>query len=260
MQFLDRFDREYALKYIAGDRRFMQKGGEQAMNPVYRIKDIQREDRPRERLASLGASSLSNAELIGILIGSGLPGVNAVQLGQRVLVATTGLDQLQRISLHELIQIRGIGKAKAIQIKAAIELGRRMSSRMPVDRPQIQSPEDAAELVQYEMGALEQEHLKTMLLDTRNRLLKIAEVYRGTLNSSHIRVGEVFREAVRCGAAAIIVVHNHPSGDPTPSPEDVAVTKVLVEAGNLLDIELLDHLIVGQNCFLSLKARGLGFS
>ena len=110
------------------------------------------------------------------------------------------------------------------------------------------------------MGAFEQEHLRTLLLDTRNRLMKISEIYRGTLNSSHIRVGEVFRDAVRIGAAALIVVHNHPSGDPTPSPEDVAVTKVLVEAGKLLDIDVLDHLIIGKNCFLSLKAKGLGFN
>lgn len=230
------------------------------MDPVYRIKDICREDRPRERLASVGPGSLSNAELIGILLGSGMPGVNAVQLGQRLLSALSGLDELHHCSIQEMQKVRGIGRAKAIQIKAAIELGRRMASRNPIDKPQIQSPDDAAEYLQFEMGVLEQEHLRTMLLDTRNRILKITEVYRGTLNSSHIRVGEVFREAVRIGAAAMIVAHNHPSGDPTPSPEDIAVTKVLVEAGRLLDIELLDHLIIGRNCFLSLKARGLGFS
>ena len=230
------------------------------MDPVYRIKDICREDRPRERLVNVGAGSLSNAELIGILLGSGMPGVNAVQLGQRLLTALSGLDKLHHCSILEMQQVRGIGRAKAIQIKAAIELGRRLASRTPIDKPQIQSPDDAAEYLQFEMGVLEQEHLRTMLLETRNRLLKIAEVYRGTLNSSQIRVGEVFRDAVRIGAAAIIVAHNHPSGDPTPSPEDVAVTKILVEAGSLLDIELLDHLIIGRNCFVSLKARGLGFN
>jgi DNA repair protein RadC len=230
------------------------------MDPSYRIKDIRKEDRPRERLVNVGSGALSNAELLGILIGSGLPGINAVQLGQRLLSSISGLDELPRCSLRELQEVRGIGKAKAIQLQAAIELGRRIASRAPTDKPQIQSPDDAAEFLVYEMGALEQEHLKTMLLDTRNRLLKITEVYRGTLNSSHIRVGEVYRDAVRAGAASIIVVHNHPSGDPTPSPEDIAVTKVLVEAGKLLDIEMLDHLIIGRNCFLSLKARGLGFS
>jgi DNA repair protein RadC len=211
-------------------------------------------------MLNIGPAALANAELIGILLGSGIRGVNAVQLGQRLLASVSGLEGLHRCSIQELELQRGIGRVKAIQIKAAIELGRRLSSRNPGEKPQIQSPEDAAELLQYEMGALEQEHLRTLLLDTRNRLVKIAEVYRGTLNSSHIRVGEVFREAVRLGAAALIVVHNHPSGDPTPSPEDVAVTRVLVEAGKLLDIEVLDHLIIGSHSFLSLKAKGLGFS
>lgn len=229
------------------------------MGSIYRIKDIRMEDRPRERLANVGPGSLSNAELIGILIGSGLPGFNAVQVGQRLLTAISGLDALPKASIHELRQIKGIGKAKAIQLKAAVELGRRIATRAPTDKAQIQSPEDAAEYLLYEMGLLDQEHLRTMLLDTRNRLITICEVYRGTLNSSHIRVGEVYREAVRVGAASIIVAHNHPSGDPTPSPEDIAVTKVLVEAGKLLDIEMLDHLIIGRNCYLSLKARGLGF-
>ena len=238
----------------------IEKGDRSIMDPVYRIKDLQIEDRPRERMINVGPGALSNAELIAILLGSGIRGVNAVQLGQRLLTAVSGLEGLHRSSIHELERFRGIGRVKAIQIKAAIELGRRLGSRSPMEKPQIQSPDDAAELVQYEMGAFEQEHLRTLLLDTRNRLMKIADIYRGTLNSSHIRVGEVFRDAVRIGAAALIVVHNHPSGDPTPSPEDVAVTKVLAEAGKLLDIEVLDHLIIGKNCFLSLKARGLGFN
>lgn len=235
------------------------KGEKRIMCPVYRIKDLRKEDRPRERLINIGPEALSNAELMGILIGSGMKGVNAVQLGQRLLTSMAGLEGLHRSSIHELERMRGIGRVKAIQIKAAIELGRRLAIGNPAEKPQIQSPDDAAELVQFEMGVLEQEHLRTLLLDTRNRLMKIQEIYRGSLNSSQIRVGEVFREAVRIGAASLIAVHNHPSGDPTPSPEDVAVTKVLVEAGKLLDIEVLDHLIIGRNCFLSLKARGLAF-
>jgi DNA repair protein RadC len=123
----------------------------------------------------------------------------------------------------------------------------------------IQSPNEAAALLLYDMGALEQEHLRVMLLDTRNRLIRTAEVYRGSLSSSVMRVGEVFRDAVRANAASIIVAHNHPSGDPTPSPEDVSVTKAIVEAGRLLDIEVLDHIVIGMNRFISLKERGLGF-
>jgi DNA repair protein RadC len=129
-----------------------------------------------------------------------------------------------------------------------------------VERPRIQSPEDAANLLTYEMGVLEQEHLKVMLLNNRNEVLQTVEVYRGSLNSSLVRIGEIFREAIRQNAAAIIVAHNHPSGDPTPSPEDIAVTRALVEAGRLVDIEVLDHIVIGRNRFVSLKAKGLGFS
>ncbi|MDF1498939.1 MAG: DNA repair protein RadC [Anaerolineales bacterium] len=226
----------------------------------YRITDLDRADRPRERLASIGASALSNAELIAILLGSGIPGQNAVQLGQALLIDAGGVAHLPKISYKELCQRRGIGRAKAAQLIAAIELGRRISVASPDDRPRIQSPDDAANLLIYEMGSLEQEHLKVLLLNTRNECLQTVEVYRGSLNSSLIRVGEIFREAIRQNAAAIIVAHNHPSGDPTPSPEDVAVTRAIVEAGKLVDIEVLDHLVIGHNRFISLKAKGLGFS
>lgn len=226
----------------------------------YRITDLDAADRPRERLASVGAGALSNAELIAILIGSGIRGQNAVQVGQALLIDLGGVAQLPKASYRSLCQRRGIGKAKAAQLLAAIELGRRISIASPEDRPRIQSPEDAANLLLYEMGSLEQEHLRVLLLNTRNECMQSVDVYRGSLNSSLIRIGEVFREAIRQNSAAIIVAHNHPSGDPTPSPEDIAVTRALVEAGKLVDIEVLDHLVIGQNRFVSLKAKGLGFS
>jgi len=225
----------------------------------YRIRDLESSQRPRERLASLGATSLSNAELIAILLRTGIKGINAVQLGQKILMDCGGLAGLHRLSYTELCRMRGVGPAKAAQIKAAVELGNRFAVSTPTEHPVIQSPEDAASLILYEMGALEQEHLNVMLLDTRNRMVKLVEVYRGSLNSSLIRVSEVFKEAVRANAAAIIVVHNHPSGDPTPSPEDISVTRAIVQAGKLLDIEVLDHIVVGKNKFISLKSRGLGF-
>ena len=225
----------------------------------YRIRDLESSQRPRERLASLGATSLSNAELIAILLRTGIKGINAVQLGQKILIDCGGLAGLHRLSYTELCRMRGVGPAKAAQIKAAVELGNRFAASTPTEHPVIQSPEDAASLILYEMGALEQEHLNVMLLDTRNRMVKLVEVYRGSLNSSLIRVSEVFKEAVRANAAAIIVVHNHPSGDPTPSPEDISVTHAIVQAGKLLDIEVLDHIVVGKNKFISLKSRGLGF-
>jgi len=226
----------------------------------YRITDLATSERPRERLAALGAGALSSAELIAILLRTGIEGLNAVQLAQDLLMDLGGLAGLHRVPYEELRSRRGIGPAKAAQLKAAVELGRRLGATVPEDRPTIQSPSDAAALLLYEMGALEQEHLRVLLLDTRNRLIRTIEVYRGSLNTSLIRVGEVFRDAVRSNAASIIIVHNHPSGDPTPSPEDVSVTRALVEAGSLLDIEVLDHLVIGKNCFVSLKSKGLGFN
>lgn len=232
----------------------MGKGGH-----TYRIMDLAATDRPRERLGTMGAAALSNAELLGILLGSGISGLNAVQLGQKLLLDAGGLAGLHRLPYSELRRQKGIGPARAAQVKAAIELGRRLAVATPDERPSIQSPDDAAALLMYEMSALEQEHLRVLILDTRNRLVRIAEVYHGSLNSSLIRVGEIFRDAVRANAAAVIVAHNHPSGDPTPSPEDVSVTKAIVEAGRLLDIEVLDHLVIGRGRFVSLKAQGLGF-
>jgi DNA repair protein RadC len=225
----------------------------------YRIKDLATSDRPRERLAALGPEALSSAELIAILLRTGIKGINAMQLAQELLIGVGGLTGLHTVPYDELCNHRGIGPAKAAQLKAAVELGRRLAIALPEEQPSIQSPDDAAALLLYEMGALEQEHLRVLLLDTRNRLIRMVDVYRGSLNTSIIRVGEAFRDAVRANAASIIVVHNHPSGDPTPSSEDVNVTRALVEAGRLLDIEVLDHLVIGKNSYISLKAKGLGF-
>ena len=232
---------------------------ESISRPVYRITDLHAEERPRERLAALGAQALSNAELIAILLRVGVPGENAVQVCQRLLQACNGLGGLQRAPFEELCSQRGIGEAKAAQLKAAIELGRRLTLEAPEQRPTINSPADAAALVQYEMAALEQEHLRVLLLDTRNHVLEIAEIYKGSVNSSQVRVGEIFKAAVRRNASGLIVVHNHPSGDPTPSPDDAAVTRAIVQAGKLLDVDVLDHLVIGQGRWVSLKERGVGF-
>jgi DNA repair protein RadC len=232
---------------------------ETVSKPVYRITDLAADERPRERLARLGPQSLSNAELIAILLRVGVTGENAIQVGQRLLGTFGGLSGLHRAPFEELCNQHGIGGAKAAQIKAAIELGRRLALESPEERSVINSPADAAALVQYEMSGLEQEHLRVFLLDTRNRVLDIIEVYKGSVNSSQVHVGELFKPAVRRGATAIIVVHNHPSGDPTPSPDDVAVTRAVMQAGKLLNIEVLDHLVIGQGRWVSLKERGLGF-
>jgi DNA repair protein RadC len=225
----------------------------------YRITDMDESERPRERLARLGPQALSNAELLAILLRTGVVGESAVQVGQRLLQTFGGISGLHRASFEEVSSQRGIATAKAAQIKAAIELGRRLTLEAPEERPAIHSPADAAALVQYEMSALEQEVLRVILLDSRNRVLDTAELYRGSLNSSQVRVGELFRPAIRRSAAALIVVHNHPSGDPAPSPDDVAITRAVVQAGKLLDIEVLDHLVIGRGRFVSMKERGLGF-
>jgi DNA repair protein RadC len=226
---------------------------------TYRIADLEERQRPRERLAELGAQALNDDELLAILLRVGLEGENAVQVGNRLLRELGGLFGLQRATFAELCQQRGIGEAKAAQIKAAIELGRRLMMVHPDERPIIQSPEDAAALVQYEMSAFAQEHLWVILVDTRHRVIAVDKLYTGSLNASTVRISELFRMAIQRNAAAIIVVHNHPSGDPTPSPEDINLTRALIQAGKLLDIEVLDHLVIGMGRFVSLKRERLGF-
>jgi DNA repair protein RadC len=227
--------------------------------PTYRIMDLEQDDRPRERMARLGPQALTNAELIAILLRVGGEGENTVQVGQLLLNKYAGIRGLHWVDLSELMREHGIGEAKASALKTAIELGRRLSLEMPEERPSINSPADAAALVQYEMQALEKEHLKVILLDTRIHVLEIHEAFQGSVNTSVVRIAEVFTQAVRRNATSIIVVHNHPSGDPSPSPEDIAITRRIVEAGKLMEIEVLDHLIIGQGCFVSMKERGTGF-
>jgi DNA repair protein RadC len=230
---------------------------EAGYNPT--IKELPSSERPRERLLHYGANALSTAELLAIILRTGVRDENVVRMAQRLLASFESLAGLARANAAELMSERGLGPAKVTQLKAALELGRRMLIESPGERPQIRSPADAANLVLTEMGLLEQEHLRVMLLDTKNRVLETPTVYVGSLNTSLIRVGELFREAIRANCASLIVLHNHPSGDPTPSPEDVAVTKQIVEAGKLLDVDVLDHLIIGRQRFVSLKERGLGF-
>jgi DNA repair protein RadC len=229
-------------------------------NSKYGIKDLEVAERPRERLAKMGAGVLSTAELLAILLRVGVEGENAIEVGQRLLGDFNGLAGLQKATYTEIKAQHGIGEAKAAVIKAAIDLGRRLASQSAEDRPVIHSPEDAADLVQYEMSALDQEQLRVITLNTRNHVLGIKTIYQGSLNSSQVRVGELFRPAIRENAAAIIIIHNHPSGDPSPSPDDVAITKAIISAGKLLDIQVLDHLIIGQGRFISLNRRGLGFT
>ncbi len=224
-----------------------------------RIKELPAGERPRERLRESGSASLSNSELLAIILRTGTAWENVLGLAARILARFGGLMGLARASFGELCAERGIGEAKAAQLKAALELGKRLASTQPEERVVVRSPQDVANLLMAEMGFLDQEHLRVVLLNSKNQVMAVPEVYKGSVNTSLIRASELFREAVRENCPAIIVVHNHPSGDPTPSPEDVHVTEQIVAAGKLLDIEVLDHVIVGQQSYASLKERGLGF-
>jgi DNA repair protein RadC len=223
------------------------------------IKELPEGERPRERLEHYGAAALSVVELLAIILRVGTKDENVIRLAQRLLTTYGGLAGLAQAPFSELVAIKGLGQAKATQLKAAFELGRRLLVAAPHERPMVKSPADAANLLMLEMGLLEQEHLRTVMLDSKNHVLKVHTVYIGSLNTAVLRVGELFREAIRLNCAAIIVAHNHPSGDPTPSAEDVYVTRQIVEAGKLLSIDVLDHLVICQQRWVSLKERGLGF-
>lgn len=223
------------------------------------IRNMPTNERPRERLQYYGAGALASSELIAILLRVGTEGESVLHVAQRLLGKYGGLPGLARASFEELCQEKALGPAKVTQLKAALELGKRLLVSSPLDRPQVRSPAEAAELLMAEMSLLEQEQLRTILLDTRNTVIGIPIIYQGSLNSAAVRVGELFRHAIKANAAAMIVAHNHPSGDPAPSPEDVRVTRTIVEAGKLLDIDVLDHVVIGQQRFVSMKERGLGF-
>ncbi|MEK7681784.1 MAG: DNA repair protein RadC [Chloroflexota bacterium] len=230
-----------------------------ALDYTLRIRDLPASERPRERLRDAGPNALSVAELLAILLRTGTPSESALALGSRLLAQFGGLAGLARASLREMCATHGVGEAKAAQLMAGFELGKRLLALHPEERAVVRSPADAANLLQAEMGLLAQEHLRVLLLNTKNRVLGVSEVYKGNVNSSMVRPGEVFRDAVRENCPAIIVAHNHPSGDPTPSQEDVQMTRRLVEAGKLLDIEVLDHLVIAGNSFVSLREKKQGF-
>ncbi len=224
-----------------------------------RIKDLPLSERPRERLEHYGAGALSTSELLAIILRTGVGGENVINLASRILAQFGGLRGLAKADFAQISALKGMGQAKTAQLKASLELGRRLLTASPEERPQVKSPADVADLLLLEMGALEQEEMRVLFLDTKSRVLGVSTIYMGSLHTAWLRVGELFREAVRRNCAAIIVVHNHPSGDPTPSPDDVEITQEIVKAGELLGIEVLDHLVIGSQRYVSLKERGLGF-
>src|SRR5215210_558932 len=223
------------------------------------IREIPAAERPRERLAMRGAAGLSAAELIALIWGSGSRGRSAVDLADDALARHEGLTGLARATDLELEAVPGIGAAKAAQLTAAFELGRRLLADWPSGRWTIRSPRDVADRLILQMGRLEREELRVVLLNTKNVVLRVQTIYQGNVSSSLVRVGELFRDAVRLNATTLILVHNHPSGDPTPSPDDLHLTAEALAAGRLLDIAVLDHVVVGHDAWISLRDRGVVF-
>lgn len=222
----------------------------------YVLRNIPNEDRPRERLMTVGADALSHAELLAILLRTGTRSESAVLLASRILQQCGSLRGLVDMSIAELTEIRGIGPAKAVQIRAGIELGRRLARSQQGELPTIRRPSDAAQIMMEELRYLKQEHFVCLYLNTKNQVILTETLSVGTLNATLVHPREVFRAAIKCSSSSLICLHNHPSGDPTPSPEDIALTRRLVEAGELVGIDVLDHLVIGDNRFISLKEQG----
>jgi len=218
-----------------------------------RISDLREENRPRERLINEGAQALSDGELLAVLLGSGVRGKNAIDLGNQILKELGGFSGIHRADIASIEDILGVGEAKAARIKAAVELGNRLAKENQVDQFTIRAPEDVVKLVGLELRGKEQEELWVLWLNVRNKVIGIDRLYRGSQDSSSVRVSEIFTRAIRNSAYAIILVHNHPSGESNESPEDVNITRSVVDAGKLLDVRVLDHIIIGQNDFTSIK-------
>lgn len=221
------------------------------------IRDIPENERPRERMLKYGAESLSNIELLAILLRTGSPNESVIQLAHSVMSRLETLQGFYDISLEELTNIRGIGPAKAIQIKAGLELGKRVLKQMPQAKYSIHSPADAANYIIDDIKFLKQEHFIILLLDTKNQVISKETISIGTLNSSIVHPREVFKPAIKKSISAIILAHNHPSGDPTPSREDIEITKRLIKAGEILGIDVLDHIVIGDSKYISFKEEGL---
>jgi DNA repair protein RadC len=220
------------------------------------IKQMPVNERPRERLLRVGPSALSSAELISIIVRTGVPGQSALALATSVLQAFGGVRGIASVSTQDLSTQKGIGPAKAVQIKAAIELGKRAFMLEPEDLVQINGPRDVAQLIIGDMRYLDREHFRVVILNAKNRVEDVVTISIGCLDSSLAHPREVFRECVRRNCARVILVHNHPSGDPTPSDADIAITRRLASCGMILGIEVLDHIIVGDNRYQSLKELG----
>lgn len=222
---------------------------------MYLIKEMPKEERPRERLVAYGVSSLSNEELLAILLRTGRKDLSVVELSKNVLYHLESLEDLKRISVHELLQIKGIKIAKATTIIAAIELGKRLSSLKKIEKRKIKSPSDVYYLMHADLSHLEQEHFICLYLNTKSELIKKETIFIGTINQTLIHPREIYKHAIKLSAAAIIFVHNHPSGDSTPSKADFQATTALMETSSIMGIDLIDHIVIGHHEFYSLKEQ-----
>jgi DNA repair protein RadC len=236
------------------------------MNQPLRIHDMAAADRPRERLAARGAGSLNTAELLAILLRTGLQGASAVDIGHRIVAKFGSLETLARAPLDQLVEVKGVGRDKAVTLKAAFELALRLADEKRRESPVLDSPEQLAALLRDELSTLDTERFVVVLLNTRKRLIRVEEVTRGLLDQVLVHAREVFRPAIVANAHSLVLAHNHPGGDPTPSEADIRVTRDLVRAGQLLKIEVLDHVILGRPSetrprdFCSLRELGYFYS
>jgi len=226
------------------------------------IRDLPACDRPRERLSELGADALRNAELLAILLRTGMKGVSAIQVAEQLLQKFGSLDALSRASLEELCQVKGVGRDKAIALKSAFTLAKRLAHELLGNAPILDTPERIANYLREDIRTYTEEHFHVLLLNTKARLIRNEEISQGTLNSISVHPRQVFRPAIASNAASVVIVHNHPSGDPTPSDADIKVTRDLIRAGDLLKISVLDHVIMGSartgnpKDFVSLRELG----
>ena len=221
------------------------------------IRELPPEQRPRERMLKEGAANLSDIDLLAIMLRTGTAKVSAMELAAEIIGRFRDLRALSQATIEELSEVKGVGPVKAVQVKAALELGRRLATLPPEERPIIRCPEDVASLLMEDMRNLDREYFLALLLNTKNQVLAKETISIGTLNASMVHPRELFKIAVKRSAAAMILAHNHPSGDPAPSKEDISLSKRLIEAGEILGIDVLDHIIIGDNKFTSLKSKGL---
>jgi DNA repair protein RadC len=226
---------------------------------VRSVRDLPAAERPRERLAMRGPGGLAAAELIAVVLGTGGGGRSAIEIAEALVGRHHGLAGLARASDAELASVPGLGQAKAARLAAAFELGRRSVTDWPAGRWTIRSPRDVADRLRVEMGRLEREELRVLSLNAKNVVQRVSTVYVGNVSASLVRVGELFRDAVRLDASGVVLVHNHPSGDPTPSPDDLHLTAEAIAAGRLLDVDVLDHVVIGHDAWVSLRDRGVTF-